>query len=211
MILETIVTTLDEDGSVHIAPMGPEVSDDFDHFVLRPFQTSRTFANVQRTRQGVLHVTDDVELMARAAIGRFEQPPRHRPSPVIQGMILEDACRWYAFEVEAIDDREPRAVIPCRVVAAGKLRDFLGFNRARHAVVEAAILATRLALLPLDRVLDEMQRLAPLVDKTGGPAERRAFAVLSQFVSEFAAGPGDQRREHYRAESHGRSVQLDDE
>ena len=75
MILESIVTTLDEDGAVHIAPMGPDVSDGFDHFVLRPFQTSRTFANLQRTRQGVLHVTDDVELMARAAIGRFDETP----------------------------------------------------------------------------------------------------------------------------------------
>jgi hypothetical protein len=194
VILESIVTTLDEDGSVHIAPMGPEVSDDLDHFVLRPFQTSRTFANLQRTRQGILHVTDDVEFMARAAIGRFEQPPRHRRAPVIQGVILEDACRWYAFEVEAIDDREPRAVIPCGVVAAGKLRDFLGFNRARHAVVEAAILATRLAFLPMDKVLAEMRRLAPLVDKTGGPAERRAFALLSQFVSEFAGRTDDQYR-----------------
>jgi len=183
VILEGIVTTLDADGSVHIAAMGPEVSDGFDHFVLRPYQTSRTYANLRRARQGVLHVTDDVELMAQAAIGHFEQPPRHRAAPVIQGAILETACRWFAFEVESIDDRSTRAVLPCRVVAEGKLRDFLGFNRARHAVVEAAILATRLPLLPLKAVCNELQRLAPVVEKTGGPAERRAFALLHTFVT----------------------------
>jgi beta-ribofuranosylaminobenzene 5'-phosphate synthase len=184
VILESIITTLDDDGAVRIAPMGPEVSDGFDHFVLRPFQTSRTYANLRRTRQGVLHVTDDVELMARAAIGQFEQVPRHRPAPVIHGVILEDACRWYAFEVESMDDREPRASLYCRVVGEGRQRDFLGFNRARHAVVEVAILVTRLALVPPDTVLAEMRRLEPLVEKTGGPAERRAFGLLRQFVYE---------------------------
>ncbi|MHB8972013.1 MAG: DUF447 domain-containing protein [Pirellulaceae bacterium] len=184
VILEGLVTTLDEDGSVHLAPMGPDVTDSFDQLVLRPFRTSRTFENLRRTGQGVLHVTDDVELIARAAIGQLLETPSHRPAPLIQGAILEGACRWYAFQAGAIDERAARAVIPCRVVAAGRLRDFFGFNRAKHAVVEAAVLATRLSLLPRDFVDAELQRLAPLVDKTGGPAERRAFAILRQFVSD---------------------------
>ena len=147
MILEGVVTTLDEDGAVHVAPMGPEVADGFERMLLRPFQTSRTFANLKRTGQGVLHVTDDVELIARAAIGQVVEIPPHRPAPMIQGAILVEACRWYAFQADSIDDRATRAVIPCRVVAAGRLRDFFGFNRAKHAVVEAAVLATRLSLL----------------------------------------------------------------
>lgn len=184
MILESLVTTLDDDGAVHIAAMGPEVSDGFDRFVLRPYQTSRTYANLRRTRQGVLHVTDDVELMARAAIGQFKQLPAHRPAAAIQGAILADACRWYAFEVESIDDREPRASLSCRVVDEGRQRDFLGFNRARHAVIEIAILVTRRALMPPDTLLREVQRLEPLVEKTGGPAERRAFTLLRTFIHE---------------------------
>jgi uncharacterized protein len=184
VILEGIVTTLDEDGSVHVAPMGAEVADGFDRLVLRPFQTARTFRNLKRTGQGVLHVTDDVELIALAAVGQLVEAPPHRPAPVIQGAILEETCRWYAFQADAIDDRAARAVIPCRVVAAGRLRDFFGFNRAKHAIVEAAVLATRLSLLSRELVDTEMQRLAPLIDKTGGPAERRAFAVLRQFVSD---------------------------
>lgn len=184
MILESIITTLDEDGSVRITPMGPEVADGFDHFVLRPFQTSHTFANLRRTRQGVLHVTDDVELMARAAIGRFESPPPHRLAPSVRGVILEGACRWYAFEVESVDDSQPRANLHCRVVAEGRARDFLGFNRARHAVVELAILVTRLSLLAPQTVLNELRRLQPLVDKTGGAAEQRAFGLLQDFIHE---------------------------
>ena len=45
MILEAIVTTINEDGSTNISPMGPTVTADLSQFVLRPFDTSTTFAN----------------------------------------------------------------------------------------------------------------------------------------------------------------------
>src|SRR3990170_9017340 len=99
-LLEGIVTTLDDAGSPHIAPMGPIVDADFNWLLLRPFRTSATFANLKRTGQGVLHVTDDVELLARAAVGRIEQMPGLIPTESIEGVIVADACRWYAFRVE---------------------------------------------------------------------------------------------------------------
>jgi hypothetical protein len=185
MILEGIVTTLDDDGAMHVSPMGPSVEDNFRRLVLRPFQTSHTFHNLQRTGQGVMHVTDDVELIARAAVGRLTTIPPFERAPVIEGRILTEACRWYAFKVQSIDTRAPRAVMPCSVVASGRLRDFFGFNRAKSAVVEAAILATRLAIASPQEVETELRRLAPLVKKTGGTAERRAFAFLENFVADF--------------------------
>jgi hypothetical protein len=99
-------------------------------------------------------------------------------------VILADACRWYAFRVESLDDRDERTRILARVVDRGTVRDFLGFNRAKHAVVEAAILATRISLLDSAHVLGEMTRLAVLVEKTGGLQERRAFAFLQAHVAD---------------------------
>ena len=61
-------------------------------------------------------------------------------------------------------------------------RDFFGFNRAKHAVVEAAILATRIQRLPVSDVLAQYGQLAVLVDKTGGPQEQRAFDYLHDYV-----------------------------
>ena len=58
------------------------------------------------------------------------------------------------------------------------LREFFGFNRAKHAVVEAAILATRTAFLPREQIMAEYERLAVLVEKTGGERETEAFAFL---------------------------------
>lgn len=182
MIVEGLVTTKNADGVVNVSPMGPQVDAEMRQLVLRPFCTSATLANLRRKGEGVFHVTDDVELLAETAVGSPRQPPRLTPAPEIDGAILADACRWYAFRVESIDEREERAVLVANVVARGALRDFLGFNRAKHAVVEAAILASRVAILPTADILTKFHDLQPLVDKTGGDTERRAFAMLRQFV-----------------------------
>src|SRR5437867_4293937 len=150
MILEGIVTTLNPDGTIHIAPMGPRVSPAMETILLRPFQTAQTFRNLQAHGEGVLHVTDDALLLARAAVGPVEPLPPVFAASRILGYVLQDACRYYEFCVTALDDRQDRASIEARVVYAGRLRDFFGFNRAKHAVLEAAILATRTALLPPD-------------------------------------------------------------
>src|SRR5688572_2436533 len=127
-LLEGVVTTLHVDSSPHIAPMGPIVDRNFERILLRPFRSSVTYQNLKRTGQGVLHVTDDVELIAQAAVGRLESLPQMRPADAVEGVIIADACRWYAFCVESLDDREERTAIVARVVDRGHLRDFFGFN-----------------------------------------------------------------------------------
>jgi beta-ribofuranosylaminobenzene 5'-phosphate synthase len=182
VVVEGLVTTENADGSPHLAPMGPTVDAEMNRFVLRPFATSTTLANLRRTGRGVLHITDDVELIAAAAIGQIEPRPRYLRSADQGRWILADCCRWYAFRVQSLDDHGPRIEIHAKVDAWGNVRDFCGFNRAKHAVVEAAILATRVALISAEELHGEFARLTPLVEKTGGPAERRAFERLREYV-----------------------------
>jgi hypothetical protein len=182
MILEGIVTTLAPDGAVHIAPMGPHVDAGMQRLLLRPFPTSQTYRNLREHGEGVLHVTDDVLLLAKAALGPVDPPPALRPAEYVKGFVLSDACRYYEFRTLSIDDREERVRIEAEVVHAGRSRDFFGFNRAKHAVVEAAILATRTSFLPLDEIEAEFRKLAVIVGKTGGGQERAAFEYLQQHI-----------------------------
>ena len=182
MILEGIVTTLNADGSVNIAPMGPRVDEGLERLLLRPYQTSTTYANLKRSGEGVFHVTDDVLLLAQAAIDAVDPPPELLRAEAVAGVILANACRWYAFRVRSIDDRQPRTEIVAEVVDHGRRREFFGFNRAKHAVLEAAILATRLALIPRAEIEAELARLAAPVEKTGGPREHQAFELLRNYV-----------------------------
>jgi hypothetical protein len=178
MILEGLVTTIDLDGSPHLAPMGPRVWDDFSRFTLRPFPTSQTCRNLLRHRQGVFHVTDDALLLARAAIGPVVPFPATIRAERIEGFILTDCCRHYEFAVRSVDASAERLNIEVDVVSAGRRRDFFGFNRAKHAVVEAAILATRLHLIPHAEIAADFAKLRAMVAKTGGPAEFEAMDLL---------------------------------
>ena len=188
MILEGLVTTINEDGRVNFAPMGPVIDGrDFGELRLRPFPTSTTCHNLRRLPTGVFHITDDVELLAASAIDRLEIDPAVRPAPGIEGYILTDACRWYAFEAVEFDDSGPRTSIRCPIVQHGRIRDFLGFNRAKHAVLELAVLATRLHLLPSAEVFRDLEHYRIVVRKTGGPQELRAFELLETFVRESYA------------------------
>lgn len=190
MILEGIVTTQNAEGTLNIAPMGPCVDSGMQRFILRPFQSSTTFRNLSAIPEGVLHVTDDALMLARAAIGLELDPPR-RPADVVRGQILTSACRYYEFRVLRIDDVDERASIEAETVAHGDLRPFFGWNRAKHAVLEAAILATRVGILPQAEIRAQIERLQPWVNKTGGPDEHAAFALLLEHTasSTVLSGP----------------------
>src|ERR1700730_10158614 len=123
MILEGIVTTVSPTGDVNIAPMGPRVEPAMDRFLLRPFPTSQTYRNLKIHGEGVLHVTDDVLLLARAALGTLEPQPKLIPASQVRGMVLRDACRAFEFRVLACDDSEERVRFEVEVVYQERMRD----------------------------------------------------------------------------------------
>jgi hypothetical protein len=184
MILEGIVTSLDEDGQVNIAPMGPIVDDSMSTLLLRPFQTSRTYANLKQRPAGVFHVTDDVLMLAQSAIGLPNILPHLQDAKVVDGKIITSACRAYEFQVDELDDTQERTRIVAKVVHVETLREFFGFNRAKHAVVEAAILATRVGILDRDDILSQLRALRSPVEKTAGDQERAAFQLLNDYINE---------------------------
>lgn len=188
LVIEGIVTTLNDDGTANVSPMGGLVDRAISQLTLRPFQSSQTFKNLLRHPEGVLHVTDDVELLAHAAVNQLA-PPVLRPAQSVAGVILADACRWYEFRVRELDEREDRVRMDCDIVTRGQIRDFFGFNRAKHAVVEAAILATRVGILPAGQIREEFQRLRVIVEKTAGDQEERAFEFLAQYIRRHLDAP----------------------
>ena len=182
MILEGMVTTRNQDGTLNIAPMGPRVDRQITRLTLRPFQTARTFQNLLRHPEGVFHVVDDVELLAHCAVGGPLTPPATQPALCVDGEVLQAACRWFEFRVVSRDIQAERATLDCEVVEQGRLRDFFGFNRAKHAVIEASILATRVHLIEPDVIRAQLQQYATIVEKTAGDQEQRAFAFLTEWI-----------------------------
>ena len=156
--------------------------------VLKPFLETTTFRNLRATGAAVVNLTDDVLVFAQSAIASPQFP--WVPAVAVRGAVLEAACSWREVQATATDDTPPRSRIDTRVVHRGTRRDSIGFNRARHAVLEAAILATRTHLLPPAQIRDELGRLAIPIDKTAGPRELEAWELLRAYVAERLAVAG---------------------
>jgi uncharacterized protein len=178
VIVETIVTTVAEDGTVNCAPMGVEWGEHA--LVLKPFVETVTHRNVLATGAAVVNLIDDVRVFVHAAIANPEYPTV--PATAVRGVVLADCCSWREVELRSIDSTPPRSRIEMAVMHHGTRREFLGFNRARHAVLEATIYATRLHLLPRAFIESELVRLQVIVDKTAGAQEFEAMALLTEHV-----------------------------
>jgi hypothetical protein len=178
MIVETVTTTINPDGTVNCAAMGVEWDDET--IVIKPYRSTRTLRNLQARGAAVVNLTDDILLFTQAAL---EDPrPPTRPAAVVDGAVLADACSWREVTVDAIDASGPRARVTTRVVGTGTGREFVGFNRASGAVLEASILASRARRLPADEIRAELARLTVVVDKTAGPRERAAMDCVLAHV-----------------------------
>jgi len=184
MIVETVTTTINPDGTVNCAAMGVEWGDEA--IVIKPYRATRTLRNLQRHGGAVVNLTDDILVFTQAALG--DPHPPTRPAVAVDGAVLADACSWREVAVDTIDATGPRARVTTRVVARGVAREFIGFNRACHAVLEASILASRARRLPAEEIRAELGRVTVLVDKTAGPRER---AAMNCVLAHVRAAVGD--------------------
>jgi len=179
-IFETVVTTIARDGTPHIAPMGVRYADGGATVVLMPFKPSTTLANVLATRQAVLNCVTDVRVFAGCVTGRRDWPTV--PAEHIAGVRLEAALRHVELELTKQRDDAQRPVLHLSRVHEATHAAFVGFNRAQAAVVEGAVLVSRLGMLAMDKIDAEMAYLQIAIDKTAGPAEVEAWQWLRQAV-----------------------------
>ncbi len=190
MIIETVVTTLDPAGQPNFAAMGVVWGEET--ITMRPFLNTRTYRNLAASREAVVNVTDNVLHFAKSALSH--EPLPWVPARHVRGVVLRDACHWREVSVEEVVLPDAtgrgggRADVVSRVVGTGEARLFAGLCRAKHAVVEASILASRIRRLPRAEVLAELDRLDVLVEKTGGTDERDAMAFIRAHVAGKLAG-----------------------
>jgi hypothetical protein len=183
-LIETVVTTTGPDGLVNCGAMGVRWGEQ--ELVFWPFEGTRTLENLRFRGDAVVHLTDDVLLFVQAALGH--PSPAMRAASVIAGSVIEDASSWrevVVTEITPSEDGMARSRVRARVVATGLgTQPPLGLCRARHAAVEASILASRLRWLGGERVWADLARLQELVDKTAGPRERAAMDYVRRYVAE---------------------------
>ena len=180
-ILESIVTTYNSDGTTHAAPLGVW-ADDAAHPVLAPFKPSRTLDNLVREKIAVINCTDDVRVFAGCVLRRHTPPLC--PSDRLPVERLAGSLSHREVEVTGIEDDKLRPRLHCKVIHEQTHAPFRGFNRAQAAVVELAILVSRLDRLAPEKVRAEIEYLSIAVEKTASDVEREAWSWLMAKVAQ---------------------------
>ncbi len=181
MIQETIVTTQNNEGVTHIAPMGVHVEGD--RFVILPFRPSTTLNNFLETKVGVINYCDDVRVFAGCLTGRRDWALK--PASMVSGKALECTLAHTEVELIEIEDDDSRPKLYCKTVYSANHAPFKGFNRAQFAVLEAAILISRLDRLPLSKIESEIEYLSIGLAKTAGERELEAWGWIITVLDEF--------------------------
>jgi len=190
MIFETLVTTVAADGRVHCAPMGARYAGE--EVLLMPFKPSTTLDNILASGCAVLNLSTDVRVFAGCVTGRGDWPTL--PAERIAGRRLVGALAHVELQLLRCADDAQRPVLHLGRVWARSHAPFPGFNRAQAAVIEGAVLVSRLRLLPAEKVDSELAYLQIAIDKTAGPAELEAWQWLLAKVAAWRAGTGQAAR-----------------
>lgn len=183
MIYETIVTTCSPEGEVHIAPFGIQWHEG--RVLIMPFQPSTTLQNILQTKLAVLNLTDDVRVFA-AAIAR---KTAFATETIADGKAirLKECLVHHVLTLDEVEEDEVRPKLWLRVIESEMHAPFMGFNRAQAAVIELAVLVSRLQRLPIEKITQEMQYLQIAIDKTAGPRELEAWQWLVDCVNNHIA------------------------
>ena len=181
MIQEIIVTTVNEDGSIHIAPMG--IREENGLMIIAPFKPSATLENIQRNKSATINRIDDVRIFAGCLTGRKDWPLTSTEK--INGQRLQAALSHIELELESFEDDELRPRFYMKPVYEEIHAPFKGFNRAQAAVLEAAILVSRLNMLPEEKINQELEYLTIAIDKTAGENEKIAWQWLMEKIETF--------------------------
>jgi hypothetical protein len=179
LIVETIVTTKNAKGEVHVAPLG--LIAEGANWALAPFRPSRTLDNLREVPFAVASHTDDVRVFAGSLTGRKDWATR--PAEKVDGAVLETAVSHWELAVDRVTEDDLRPRFSCRLVHAASHRPWGGFNRAQAAVLECAVLVSRLKMLPMDKIEAELRYLEIAVSKTAGEREQEAWGWLMERIA----------------------------
>ena len=188
-ILESIISTCNADGSTHLAPMG--VWEQPPYTILAPFKPSTTLDNLTRRPVAVVNRVDDVRIFAGCLSGRRTWPLC--AAERVAAQRLQAALSHREVEIIKAEDDALRPKLYAQVLHEATHAPFCGFNRAQSAVIELAILVSRLQRLPAEKIFSEIAYLKIAIDKTAGADELEAWSWLMARVRQKFPEHSDSR------------------
>ena len=178
MIIESIVSTINEKRNVNFAPFG--VIREKKKIIISPYVPSTTLKNLQNNNCAVVNYTDNANFYVNCIIG--QKKFKKKKAELIDGFYLQDTMAFDEVTVHKIVEDEIRPKFICKVVNSVTKKSYDGHNRARASIIEACILASRIGMLSSKKILNELKYLSIGVKKTAGPNEEEAWKKINSYI-----------------------------
>ncbi len=185
MIFETIISTINAEGVAHVTPFGVRYAGE--NVIISPYKPSTTLANILASKHAVMNITADVRVFAAALTNR--QAWQLLPTSQIKGFRLADCIQHVELALIEVRDDAVRPQLVMQKMHVQQHQAFNGFNRAQAAVIELAVLVSRIHLLPQEKIQAEMHYLQIAIEKTAGENELQAWIWLTEKIQQFYAAP----------------------
>ena len=180
MIRESIVITTDLKNKPHVTQMG--ITYDKNKLIISPFIPSKTYLNLKENPYAVINFTDDVNIFVDTLLGKSNF--KIKSTKEIKSFYLENTLSYVEVKVTQFIENKIRPKFECKILKETSLGSFKGFNRAQLSVIEAAILVSRIKILPVTKIKKEINYLKIAVDKTAGKKEKIAWTKLIKKINQ---------------------------
>ena len=179
MIRESIVITTDLKKKPHVVPMG--VTFNKKKLFISPFIPSKTYLNLKENPYAVINFTDDVNIFVDSLLG--QKNFKIESTKKIKSFYLKNALSYIEVKVIKFIENKTRPEFECKILKETSIGSFKGFNRAQLSVIEAAILVSRIDILPMKKIKKEINYLKIAIDKTAGKNEKIAWKKLIKEIN----------------------------
>ena len=181
-VRETIVTTKNIDNTIKVSPLGIYIEKNT--LKIRPFKPSISLENILRNKSGVINYIDDVRIFA-SCITKKKININFTKVNKIDCSRIDGAISHTEFIIEDIIDDDARPTIICKPINEEIHKIYYGLNRAKSAVLELCILASRLGIIDDKKIQDEIKYLNIAIEKTAGESEIEAWLWLNEYINKY--------------------------
>lgn len=178
MIIETIISTINDEGEVNFAPFGIKKNEKF--LYISPYIPSKTLNNLLSTKSAVINYINECSYFVDCIVGekKFDKSKSYE----IEGYFLKDSLAHDEVKVLSVKEDKIRPTFKCEIIGEYLHKKYQGYNRANGAVIEACILATRVKMLNKLKIENELNYLKISVEKTAGKSELKSWQKIKKFI-----------------------------
>ena len=193
LLYETIVTTVNKDGTSNAAPIGV-ICKDKEEIVVYLHHGSKTVRNIKRNHSFIVNILKDPLVFVESTLG--DLPDKYFANYKNE-FYVKNADAYFMAQVTSLKDveKEDKFGVSVTSVLRAKVLDIIKnkehvepLNRAIYGIIEGLVYLTRMEMVSgeMEKLYrHRMEEISRIVNKVGGEEHKKAMKKISEAFSKY--------------------------